>query len=34
MNKEKAAENGITSNVIDIFQESRQNNGTRKIKAG
>lgn len=30
--KERAAEDDITSDVIDIFQASRQNYGTRKIK--
>src|SRR5213080_1379506 len=30
--KERAAVDDITSNVIDIFQASRQNYGTRKIK--
>jgi putative transposase len=30
--KKEAAEDDITSNVIDIFQASRQNYGTRKIK--
>ena len=30
--KERASEDDITSNVIDIFQASRQNYGTRKIK--
>ncbi|WP_307480823.1 IS3 family transposase [Cytobacillus purgationiresistens] len=30
--KERAAEDNMTSDVIDIFQASRQNYGTRKIK--
>ena len=30
--KERASEDDITSDVIDIFQASRQNYGTRKIK--
>lgn len=30
--KERTAEDDITSDVIEIFQASRQNYGTRKIK--
>ena len=30
--KERATEDDMTSDVIDIFQASRQNYGTRKIK--
>ena len=30
--KERATEDDITSDVIDVFQASRQNYGTRKIK--
>ncbi len=30
--KERATEDDITSDVIDIFQASRRNYGTRKIK--
>jgi putative transposase len=30
--KERASEDDLTSTIIDIFQNSRQNYGTRKIK--
>ncbi|GIN63873.1 hypothetical protein J27TS8_38660 [Robertmurraya siralis] len=30
--KERASEDDITSDVIDVFKASRQNYGTRKIK--
>jgi len=30
--RERATEDNITSDVIDIFHTSRQNYGTRKIK--
>ena len=30
--KERSSEDDITSDIIEIFQASRQNYGTRKIK--
>jgi hypothetical protein len=32
MLKERVSEDDITSDIIEIFQASRQNYGTRKIK--